>query len=595
MTYRPPFLRARIGPRCAPPPAGWRAAARTTYSGTDVEVHVDAAAATRALARTPDGAVGLFFVGSPGGASGPAEDERLLEAYLDEGPGFVRTLNGSFGILVVDMRSQEIIVITDPANTRQLYSSTDGDFTWVASAHAFHSLPVPGNRIDPTAIAQYMVNGIPLNHRTLFEGIRVLEQASVHRFGLSEHSTESYWRYEFHPSSQDREAMADELMELTAAAVRRSVGESERPYVSLSGGYDSPAIACELHRMNIRDVVCFSYEDAGASAKAGRTDAVVARELADGLGYRHELLPAYRSSLFELIRHNVRHGAGLTRLTVESDAWVRIGSSLLEDPESVVLVGEEFYGGPDADLEDEEDVLAFLGIRGWGGLAHLSGTVPAELLREWEGSISMDLREMLGSLPSWHHPHDLKDLLYLHFRLARRLAWREHFAGSFAEVRFPLLDRELLEFMQGVPTEDRRGKRLFQEALIRRYPSRFSAPRATSPGSMIKQWSDQALDEETHAVRERLLDSSSNPLDELVPPTFLLELLSAHSRGPWRQDVLRRSQRKLRRLSHRLTGRGFRSWSARPLAESVLLVRALFLREVLADRLSPGAASAREQ
>ena len=103
---------------------------------------------------------------------------------------------------------------------------------------------------------------------------------------------------------------------------------------------------------------------------------------------------------------------------------------------------------------------------------------------------------------------------------------------------------------------------------------------------MIRRWADRVVDEEAGAIRETLR-AGSNPLDEFLPPGALLQLLRNHRRGAWQHGLHRRAARTGRRLMGRLTGNGHGSWIARPLPESVLLVRALFLRELFEERLSP--------
>jgi hypothetical protein len=553
-----------------------------TLSAQGVTVQLHRAGVASARVPCQDGEVAGFLVGDLHGRDCLGSLSGVVAAYMEEGPGFVRRLHGSFALMIWDGRSGEVVVLTDPLGTRAVFHTTFKGDTWLASTHAFHELPYRG--MDRVAVAQYLVNGIPMNRRTLLAGVRVLEGGSIHRITPRGLRSARHWEYRFREVRTPRSDLMDRLHHTLIAAVERRIGVGEAPVISLSGGFDAPAIACALREPSVGDVTCFTYAH---PQEPSNGDADVARRLAHSLGFTHHTIPSCRGGLDSVLADNIHVGRGLTRLTVESDAWRSVATLLATKDAPILFVGEEFYGGPDAEVSSREELLALVGIVGLHGIGPLSPAVSRRAAAEWEEMIRADLGEVLERLPVGVPLHDLKDLLYLEERARRRLAWRETFAGECAAPRLPLLDREILELMEGVSTADRRGKRLFREMLLRRYPEAFQSPRAASGSQVsVRRWAERVVRRESDRIRELLTDADS-PFDDVITPEELRSLSDRVQRGV---DPARRAYRVRRRAARLLRSVMVpRTWIPTPIApvpESLLLVRALFLREFFKARES---------
>ena len=576
MTYEPPFLLMRICPRCrihtkTEPPA-WSA---NTLSTPGLHVRLAHSGVSSASAVLPEGTVRVYLAGELHDTCGVDAADWFLRAYLSCPTDATRRLDGSFAIVVVDEREDLVQVYTDLINSRKIFHREEGSVTWLATSHGFPHLPTHGACPDEVALAQYMVNGIPLNHRTLFRGTRILEPASVHRFSTAGLETHGYWEHRFRSNGQPPDDLEAGLWSTLVEGVESRVATEDHVYVSLSGGFDAPAIACVLKEIGRDDVTCFTYAspDEGAGG-----DLEVARRLAQRLGFRHVAIPAYQGRLDQVVEDNVELGMGLTRLTIESDAWRALGERREAHGPGCILTGEEFYGGPDGDLRSVDHVFSLLGITGWDGVGRLSPVLPRAQVRSWEKCVQEELRQLIRSSPDWTDLHDLKDLFFLDQRLSRRLSWRETFPGRYAPVRLPLLSRKTLDFTQELPTPDRRDKRLFRRVLEERFPSHFTSPRANpASGVSVRRWVSQAVRRDRRSIEEMIRDGSS-PFDHHLAPDLLLGLLERASSPLAAQELRYRTRRRIRRLMHRVRGRDGR-FQARPsIPEALLLTRALFLR-----------------
>jgi asparagine synthase (glutamine-hydrolysing) len=529
-----------------------------------------------ARAELEHGDVIVFLVGEIHGYGSDDPAARFLEQYLEDGPRSVRNVHGSFAIVVWDGRTGRVFVLTDPLNSRAMFHAHRNGEAWIASTRAFPDLPYTG--MDRVSVAQYMVNGIPLSNRTLLEGVRILDQASIHCFTAHAHKQDRYWRFQLSQSRVSRGELARRMYESLIVAVQRRVSGEDSPFLSLSGGDDAPAILCALDHLGVRDVTCFTYHHANEPEDG---DLAVARDLARSFGYPHVAIPACLASVDQVLEDNITLGRGLTRLAVETDAWRSVGELTGRASTPTILFGEEAYGTPVPDLRSLDEMLTY--IVGRRRVGRLSTAIAPEVVERWERDIQADMAALVAQLPEGAHFLDLKDVLYQEQRVARRLAWRENFAGEFAQPRLPLLDRDILELMQDVTTEDRNNKTLFKEVLKARFPAAFAAPRASSGSQvLVSRWANRVVREERERIRD-LIARQHSPFDEEVPPQALLRMLRRAANPLRAHQVHYRAKRRIRTLLGRLTGSPA-TGDLKPIPGSLLLVRALFLREFFRDR-----------
>jgi hypothetical protein len=127
------------------------------------------------------------------------------------------------------------------------------------------------------------------------------------------------------------------------------------------------------------------------------------------------------------------------------------------------------------------------------------------------------------------------------------LPWRERFAGRFATVRSPWLDRDVLDFMTRVPRYLRADRKLFKDTVTRMFPDVFEKERVQSLNRP-----DLRAELIRHAEElRRWIATTSSRLDELMPPDFGRRLLDleATAAGRLQQRGARLRRRGRNRLS----------------------------------------------
>ena len=72
---------------------------------------------------SPDRQIELILRGELVGQTFGSDLKHLIEAYLQQGLAFFKSLNGSFCLLLIDARDGTLIVMTDRLNSKKVYRS----------------------------------------------------------------------------------------------------------------------------------------------------------------------------------------------------------------------------------------------------------------------------------------------------------------------------------------------------------------------------------------------------------------------------------------------------------------------------------------
>lgn len=543
------------------------------------------------VAEDPRGPLLLVLYGQVHGGGDDGGAHRLLERYRRSGPASLGEVPGSYAVFVSDGRSGDFFVVTDRVNSRRVFTARAEGIHWLATARMLERIRLPELRPDPVGVAHYLANGLPYHGRTPFREISVLEPGAVHT--LTPHGFRGcrYWSPLLTETwCQVPEArLRRELYERLLAAVERRTAGEPRTCLALSGGWDSSVILGAAHELGIRSLECVSYGD--DRWEQGRSDALVARNMARSLGYEHVVVRGFGEDLVSVIRDNAR-SLGTVQLVMETDAWrtlrTRIGGSSDETPPPLLL-GDHGAGVKWKPLAvSPREVLGTLRIRGFEALSWLRGILPPDRYDALDDALDRDLQELVDRIPRISDPEDLRYWLYMDQYIARLVGWREFFASPEARPRFPLLDHGVLDLARGVPREARRNKRLLKETAAEWFPEVFSHERATSSGGpSITEWCRARLEDDREAARQ-LLESGS-PLDEYLPPRVLKKLVDGDApsgrgrRGLERLHELSRGWLARTNMGVKL-GRGLGMGKQRlTIRPALFLVRALYLRYILAD------------
>ena len=213
----------------------------------------------------------------------------LVHLYEESGPAFIEALNGWFAGVLVDLRTDTIILFNDRYGLNRVYIHENADAVFFASeAKSLLRILPDLRRLDPVSLAEFVSCGCALQGRTLFQGVSLLPPASRWTFRPGQPAQKHvYFRsetWESHPPLSDAE-FYERLGETVPRVLTRYFAGPQKIGISLTGGLDSRLIMA-WSRRPAGTSPCYSF---GGSYR-DCFDVTIARQVARSCGQPHQTL-----------------------------------------------------------------------------------------------------------------------------------------------------------------------------------------------------------------------------------------------------------------------------------------------------------------
>ncbi|HET9140042.1 asparagine synthase (glutamine-hydrolyzing) [Actinophytocola sp.] len=407
--------------------------------------------------------------------------EVLLHLYLQEGLDFLRDVRGMFGIAVIDLREQRLVLARDRLGIKPLFLHRTGNTVLFGSeVKALFEHPLCPRELDwQRALADQSLSSAPVmvsaEPITWYRGIEHVPPATILDISLRDGSTRAlrYWSLP-EPGAADRHPVDHyprRLAELLADSVRECLVADTEIGLFLSGGIDSAGLAALSASTGLHTF----------SALTGSTlingDASYAQRTAELLG---------------LPNHLVAFGGDRVPDVAEWKRLLWLMESPLCGPEQfyksemyrfarlqrpelkTILLGsgaDEFSGGYTVDLAgggDWDDFLANL-----GQLARRASLGPHPAMSTWwdsdlpllrDDAIALVSPDAIDDVYQAYQAWKFRDMQHYNLWVEDRTA-----SGNAVEARVPYLDHRIVELLAGVPKAYRRqlfwNKQIVRDAL----------------------------------------------------------------------------------------------------------------------------------
>lgn len=526
-----------------------------------------------------------------------SDTETLVHGHEAWGADVTNHLNGIFGFALWDAASHSLLLARDHLGVKPLYYFDDGErLLFGSEIKAILQDPEVPRELDPEALGIFLSLGFVPSPRTLFRGIRKLPPG--HRLQVDSRGAalRRYWRKipELQPLA-DGEAI-EAYSQLFEKAVSRQM-VSDVPVGSLlSGGVDSAMVTAVMRQHSPHQVTTFSI---GFEEEGDWNELDDAAETARFLGTSHEERRIRVEDYLEFFPRSLWHLEEPV-LSQSTFAFYSL-TQLARQKVKVVLTGQgadEPWAGYDRYRGEKlSGSLGWLAgspvsrrlvqalpraeklrraahalgerdpLQRFSGIHSLFAPELAQRLLRPELAASVGACDPSEPIRSWQkdveHLDGLTQLLYIDTRLSLPddlLFYGDKLAmANSLEARVPILDVELVEFVESLPpslklrgltgkyVHKRAARRWLPEAIVRRRKKGFATP--------VDGWFQHELD---GYVRETLLGPAS-ACREYFDPRGLEVLLQEHRQG--RRDHRRRIFALL----------SFELWHRRFLESSVLV------------------------
>jgi len=233
--------------------------------------------------------------------------EFCLHAYEECGEDFVKSLNGSFVMIIFDTQEGKVIIANDRFRLRPFYYAINGEkYLFASEVKAILEDKTFKKDICHEAVADFFAFEMILNDRTFFEGIKALPPASILTWSNGRLSVKKYWDFEFKENhNHPTEYYVENIVSIFKRAVERRTKGDHRIGVSLSGGLDSRSIVAAINKRHY-PINTFTY------GVKGGDEAKIAGQVAKKLGTTHRFFELKQDSFADYVELGVRLTDGMS-------------------------------------------------------------------------------------------------------------------------------------------------------------------------------------------------------------------------------------------------------------------------------------------
>jgi asparagine synthase (glutamine-hydrolysing) len=180
-----------------------------------------------------------------------SDTEVLVHGYEEWGDGLVERLNGMFGLAIVDLRQRHLFLARDPFGEKPLYYvMTAHTVAFASELKALTQSGLAGDEISDAGLAEYIRFGYVPAPGSILRGVAKLQNAEMVRIDLGsmrEVTRRRYWAPAYHPSPvRDLGAWDEQFRDVLDRAVRARFMSDVPLGAYLSGGLDSSTIVDRL-------------------------------------------------------------------------------------------------------------------------------------------------------------------------------------------------------------------------------------------------------------------------------------------------------------------------------------------------------------
>jgi asparagine synthase (glutamine-hydrolysing) len=179
---------------------------------------------------------------------GHSDSEVLLECLEQKGDHLLKELDGMFAFAFADLDKKRMLLATDPAGKKPLYTYWDGrTFAFASEIKALKVIPEIQLKVSKKYLKQYLVYGYVPYPNTIYENVTKVPAGSYQWIDLKSRPgmVRAYWDLPLQPhtSTYGFRKSQEILDDLLTTAIKKRLGADVPVGCFLSGGLDSSVVS----------------------------------------------------------------------------------------------------------------------------------------------------------------------------------------------------------------------------------------------------------------------------------------------------------------------------------------------------------------
>jgi asparagine synthase (glutamine-hydrolysing) len=414
------------------------------------------------------------------------DPEFILHLYEEYGTDFVHKLNGSFTLVIWNEKSHELLIINDRYGLRPLYyTEHNGYLLFGSEVKAILRDETFKRIVDDRSVADFFSFGYILGDKTFFRGIELLPPASILTYNNTGHvSIEEYWIFNFNEENevQTEGYYVEKFSNLLLQAVERQMDGEFRFGVPLSGGLDSRVIAASIYKKHY-PLDTFTF------GKPNCDDARFAQKVANKLGTQHHFfefklddLAFYAEKAVYLTDGllNCIHAHRTMQTSGEMREYIDVALSGMEALWCFVFPITEMDARKDSYIQSTDDMVLFQPMfipLSYGFRKQLFSQSYYSKIKNYPSKSIKNIRKKIPKNSMKISPFKMIEYYDLTQRQRRFAVYGPVIMRSKIEVRIPLLDNNLMDFVFTLPPELRTEDKLISvKTIVGIFPELISIP-----------------------------------------------------------------------------------------------------------------------
>ena len=197
-----------------------------------------------------------------------SDTEVVVAAYLKWGITFLDKLDGMFAFALWDKSHKQLLLARDKMGVKPLYYfEKNNTIVFSSEIRSLLNCDLVDRKLNSSSIQDYLQYSTVHGPNTIVEGIKLLPSGSYLQVNEHDFSINSFWdirtRYSLKPSSQSFEEIQIEIKDLFNKAVQKRLFSDVSYGAFLSGGIDSSAVVAAAANTSSKQIktFCVSFED----------------------------------------------------------------------------------------------------------------------------------------------------------------------------------------------------------------------------------------------------------------------------------------------------------------------------------------------